>query len=140
MFRDKLNTGLAHKLVKIGGINEILTLEEWYLKAVKFERARWIAEDIFRRQTIKLSRLAPRIEEKPVQKTGEHDMLVKKSSSMDIDIMRRQDICFNYKEKEYIATWCSKPREPRKYFGRKLKIEKSVDKITEEELRKFVKR
>jgi len=28
MFRNGLNTGLAHKLVEIGGINEDITLEE----------------------------------------------------------------------------------------------------------------
>jgi len=64
MFRDGLNTGLACKLVKIGGINKGLTLEEWYLKAVKFERAKQVAEGIFGRQTIKPSRLASRIERK----------------------------------------------------------------------------
>jgi len=54
--------------------------------------------------------------------------------------MRRQGICFNCKEKEYITAWCPKLREPRKYFGKKLEIEKSVGKITKEKLRKFVKR
>ena len=38
MFRNKLNTGLAHKLVEIREMNEDLTLEEQYLKAVEFER------------------------------------------------------------------------------------------------------
>jgi len=40
MFRDELNTGLACKLVEIGEMNEGLTLEEWYLKVVEFEKAR----------------------------------------------------------------------------------------------------
>jgi len=40
MFRDRLNTGLAYKLVEIGEMNKKLTLEEWYLKKVKFERVR----------------------------------------------------------------------------------------------------
>jgi len=40
MFRDRLNTGLVHKLVEIGEMNKELTLEEWYLKTVKFEKVR----------------------------------------------------------------------------------------------------
>jgi len=54
---------------------------------------------------------------------------------MDINVMRKQDICFNCKEKEYIAARYLKPKKSRKYFGKKLKIEKSVDKITKEELK-----
>jgi len=59
---------------------------------------------------------------------------------MDINMMRRQSIYFNYKKKEHITAQHPKPRESRKYFGRKLEMEKLVDKITEEELIEFVKR
>jgi len=59
---------------------------------------------------------------------------------MNIDIMRRQGIYFNCKEKRYIAAQYSKPRKSRRYFRRKLKIEKSVNKMIEGELRKFIKR
>jgi len=45
----------------------------------------------------------PRIEKMPTPKTGEHDLLVKNSNSMDIDVIRRQGICFNYKKKEHIT-------------------------------------
>ena len=55
-------------------------------------------------------------------------------------MMRRQSIYFNYKKKEHITTQYSKPRESRKYFGRKLEMEKLVDEIAEEELIEFVKR
>lgn len=55
-------------------------------------------------------------------------------------MMRRQSIYFNYKKKEHITAQHPKPRESRKYFGRKLEMEKLVDKITEEELIEFVKR
>jgi len=65
MFRDGLNTGLACKLVEIGVMNRSLTLEEWYFKAVKFERAKQVVEGIFGRQTIKPSGLASKIEKKP---------------------------------------------------------------------------
>ena len=59
---------------------------------------------------------------------------------MNIDVIRRQGIYFNYKEKRHIVSQYSKPRESRKYFRRKLKIEKSVNKMIERELRNFIKR
>ena len=62
MFRGRLNIGLTHKIVEIGGINEGLTLEEWYFKVVEFERARQVTKDIFGRQIIKLLGLASKIE------------------------------------------------------------------------------
>ena len=37
MFRDRLNTSLAHKLVEVGEMNEGMTLEEWYNKIVELE-------------------------------------------------------------------------------------------------------
>lgn len=37
MFRDRLNTSLAHKLVEVGEMNEGMTLEEWYNKTVELE-------------------------------------------------------------------------------------------------------
>jgi len=62
MFRNILNIVLAYKLVEIEGMNEELTLEEWYLKIVEFERARQVIEGIFRRQAIKPLGLVSRIE------------------------------------------------------------------------------
>ena len=59
---------------------------------------------------------------------------------MEIDVIRRQGICFNYKEREHIVAQCPKIREPKKYFRRKLEIEKSVDKMIEGKLREFIKR
>jgi len=59
---------------------------------------------------------------------------------ININMMRRQSIYFNYKKKEHITTQYPKPRESRKYFGRKLEMEKLVDEIAEEELIEFVKR
>ena len=67
-------------------------------------------------------------------------MLVKDSNSIDINTMRRQSICFNYKEKRYITAQYPKPRKPRKYFRRKLELEKLVDKMIEKKLREFMKR
>jgi len=51
-------------------MNKELTLKEWYLKVVKFKRTRWVAEDIFRRQAIKSSELASRIEGKLTKRTS----------------------------------------------------------------------
>jgi len=46
---------------------------------------------------------------------------------MNINVMRKQGIYFNCKEKRHIAAQNSKPRKSRKYFRRKLEIEKSVN-------------
>ena len=40
IFRDGLNKGLARKLVELGQLNEMSSLDIWYIKAVEFERAR----------------------------------------------------------------------------------------------------
>ena len=89
MFRDRLNTSLACKLVEIGGINKGLTLKEQYLKAVKFKKARQVIKGIFRKQTIKPSKLASRIEDKLIHKTRECNALVKDSNFMDINMIKR---------------------------------------------------
>jgi len=51
--------------VEVEEMNEELTLEEWYLKIVEFERIRQVIEGIFRRQAIKPLGLVSRIEKKP---------------------------------------------------------------------------
>jgi len=59
IFRDGLNKGLARKLVELGQLNEMSSLDIWYIKAVEFERARRSAEGIFgqRRQFIEEKRI-----------------------------------------------------------------------------------
>jgi len=64
IFRDRLNTDLIHKLVEIREINEGLTLEEWYLKTVEFERTKQVVEGIFEKQATKLLGLVSRIKRK----------------------------------------------------------------------------
>ena len=59
IFRDGLNKGLARKLVELGQLNEMSSLDIWYIKAVEFERARRSVEGIFgqRRQFIEEKRI-----------------------------------------------------------------------------------
>jgi len=59
IFRDRLNKGLARKLVELGQLNEMSSLDIWYIKAIEFERARQSAEGIFgqRRQFIEEKRI-----------------------------------------------------------------------------------
>lgn len=68
MFRNILNIVLAYKLVEIEGMNEELTLEEWYLKTVEFKRVRQVIEGIFRRQAIKPLGSVSRIEKKQLRR------------------------------------------------------------------------
>lgn len=68
MFRNILNIVLAYKLVEIEGMNEELTLEEWYLKTVEFKRVRQVIEGIFRRQAINPLESVSRIEKKQLRR------------------------------------------------------------------------
>ena len=54
--------------MEIEGINEELTLEEWYRKTVEFKRVRQVIEDIFRRQAIKPLESVSRIEKKQLRR------------------------------------------------------------------------
>jgi len=58
---------------------------------------------------------------------------------MDIDMMRKQGMCFNCGVKGHITTRCPEPKKERKFFERRIESERSVDKILETELREWVK-
>jgi len=44
---------------------------------------------------------------------------------MDIDIMKRQGMCFNCGVKSHIVARCPEPRKKRKFFGRRTELERS---------------
>jgi len=58
---------------------------------------------------------------------------------MDIDMMRKQGMCFNCGVKGHITTRFPEPKKERKFFGRRIELERSVDKMLETELREWVK-
>ena len=46
-------------------------------------------------------------------------------NAINIDMMKRQGMCFNCGVKGHIAARCPKPRKERKFFGRKTELERS---------------
>jgi len=60
-------------------------------------------------------------------------------NAMDIDSMRKQGICFNCGIKGHIVAKCPEPRKEKKFFGRKLDLEKSVDDLTVDEMRELIR-
>jgi len=66
-------------------------------------------------------------------------VLKRDSNAMDIDMIRKQGMCFNCGVKGHIAARCPEPKKERKFFGRRIESGRSVDKMSETELRKWVK-
>jgi len=139
IFRDGLNKGLARKLVEVGQLNETSSLDAWYFKAVEFERAKRSAEGIFgwERQFIdgkKTTQGEAKREDRSTLVVPRRD-----PNAMDIDMMRKQGMCFNCGVKGHIAARCPEPKKERKFFGRRIESGRSVDEMSETELREWVK-
>jgi len=102
IFRDGLNKGLARKLVELGQLNEMSSLDIWYIKAVEFERARQSVKGIF----------GQRIMQEEIKRGDRLDLVVlrRDPDAMDIDMMKRQGMCFNCGVKGHIAARCPEPR------------------------------
>jgi len=54
---------------------------------------------------------------------------------MNIDMMRKQDMCFNCGVKGHIAVRCPEPKKERKFFERRIESGRSVDEMSETKLR-----
>ena len=59
--------------------------------------------------------------------------------AMDINRMKRQGVCFNCGTKRHIAVRCPEPRKERKYFRRRVGLEKEVDEMSTDEIREFIR-
>ena len=46
---------------------------------------------------------------------------------MDVDMMKRQEMCFNCGVKGHIAARCPELKKKRKFFGRRTELERSVE-------------
>jgi len=58
---------------------------------------------------------------------------------MNINSMHKQEICFNCGIKGHIVAKYPEPRKERKFFGRKLNLEKSVDDLTVDKMRELIR-
>jgi len=82
-------------------------LDEWYEKALSFERSRRDAiEEFGERKTMENS---GDVRKKPVL-----DVLRRDPNVMDVDRYRETKRCYNCGETGHLATRCSKPRKKRR--------------------------
>jgi len=58
---------------------------------------------------------------------------------MDIDMIRKQSMCFYCGVKGYIAARCPEPKKKRKFFGRRIESGRLINEMSETELREWVK-
>jgi len=56
--------------------------------------------------------------------------------TMDIDMMKRQEMCFNYGVKGHITIRYPEPRKERKFFGRRTELERSGEETLKEDFGK----
>jgi len=54
-------------------------------------------------------------------------------------MIRKQGMYFNCGVKGHIVIRCPEPKKERKFFGKRIELGRSVDKMSETELREWVK-
>ena len=92
------------------------SLDEWYEKALIFERSRWEAIEEFRERK-NLKNLG-NAKKKPILDIPRWD-----PNAMEVDKHRKTRRCYNCGETGYLAVRCSKPRKERR---KKVKIMENV--------------
>ena len=107
LFKKGIHPALARKLVEIGQLRNSDSLDEWYKKALSFERSRRDAIEEFGGRKI-IENLGD-VRKKPVL-----DVLRRDPSAMDVDRYRETRRCYNCKETGHLAARCSKPRKERR--------------------------
>jgi len=107
LFKKGIHPALAQKLVEIGQLRNSDLLDEWYEKALSFERSRRDAiEEFGGRKMVESSGDAKK---KPVL-----DVLRRDPNAMDVDRRRELRRCYNCGETGHLAARCSKPRKERR--------------------------
>ena len=94
-------------MVEIGQIRNSDSLNEWYEKALSFERSRREAIEEFGGKK-SLENLGDR------KKKSVLDILRRDPNVMDVDRHREMRRCYNYRETGYLAARCSKLRKKRR--------------------------
>ena len=64
-----------------------------------------------------------------IKKEDKLDLVVLRQDSnvMDIDMIKRQEMYFNYEVKGYITIRCLEPRKEKKFFGKRIKLKRLVE-------------
>jgi len=107
LFKKGVHLALAQKLVEISQMRNSDSLDEWYEKALSFERLRREAiEEFGERRSLENSR--------DVKKKSVLDVLRRDPNAIDIDRCRETRRCYNYEETGHLTVRCSKPRKERR--------------------------
>jgi len=106
LFKKGVYLALAQKLVEIGQMRNLDSLDKWYEKVLSFERLRREAIEEFGERR-SLENLGDR------KKKLVLDVLRRDPNMMDID-RRREMRCYNCEEMGHLAARCSKPRKERR--------------------------
>jgi len=107
LFKKGIHPALARKLVKIGQLRNLDSLDEWYEKALSFERSRRDAiEEFGGRKTMES---LGDVRKKPVSDIPRRD-----PNAMDVDRCREMRRCYNCGETGYLAARCSKLKKERR--------------------------
>ena len=102
-----ITPALAQKLVEIGQLRNSDSLDEWYEKALSFERSRRdVIEEFGERKSLENSREEKK---KPVLDVPRRD-----PNAMDVDRRREMRRCYNCGETDHLTARCSKPRKERR--------------------------
>ena len=69
-----------------------------------------------------------------IKKEDKLDLVVLRQDPdvMDIDMIKRQEMYFNYEVKGYITIRCLEPRKEKKFFGKRIKLKRLVEEKPKE--------
>ena len=107
LFKKGIYPVLARKLVEIGQLRNSDSLDDWYEKALSFERSRREAiKEFGGRRNMENS---GDVKKKPVLDVPRRD-----PNAMDVDRQREMRRCYNCGEMGHLTARCSKPRKEKR--------------------------
>ena len=107
LFKKGIHPALAQKLVKIGQLRNSDLLDEWYKKALSFERSRReVIEEFGGKRNIENSG--------DVRKKLVLDIPGWNPNAMDMDRRKEMRRCYNCREMGHLSARCSKQRKERR--------------------------
>ena len=107
LFKKGIHLALAQKLVEIGQLRNSDPLDEWYKKALSFERLRREAIEEFGEKR-NMENLGD------ARKKAVLDVLRQDPNAMDMDRRRKMRKYYNCGETGHLTARCSKPRRERR--------------------------